>query len=92
MSEDLVSLVIDRNECIGFGECVSEDPAAVEIGDDGCAHALVAISPMLRRRRRATMGGASLGDPIHAQAAERSRQGRTSDASRMAIRAGDDVG
>lgn len=46
MIDNQVKLMIDRNECIGFGECVSEDPEAVELGNDGCARAiLAALSP-----------------------------------------------
>jgi ferredoxin len=48
MSNDQVTLLINRDACIGFGECVSEDPDAVSLGDDGCAHAL---RPTLERSR-----------------------------------------
>ena len=51
MSENQVKLVIDRNECIGFGECVSEDPDAVELGDDGCAHTIVVALDLQRAER-----------------------------------------
>jgi ferredoxin len=43
--------LIDGNECIGFGECVSEDPGAVELGTDGCAHAIVATLARSRAER-----------------------------------------
>lgn len=51
MSDDQVKLLIDGNECIGFGECVSEDPGAVELGTDGCAHAIVATLERSRAER-----------------------------------------
>jgi ferredoxin len=37
-----VRLVIDRDLCIGYGECMAEDPEAVELADDGCARPLMA--------------------------------------------------
>ena len=51
MIDNQVKLVIDRKECIGFGECVSEDPEAVILGDDGCAHAIVASLSAERAER-----------------------------------------
>jgi ferredoxin len=37
-----VRLVIDPDLCIGYGECVGEDPEAVRLDDDGCARPIVA--------------------------------------------------
>jgi ferredoxin len=51
MSDEMVRLEIDRNECIGFGECVSEDPDAVELGEDGCARVIVASLDSARAER-----------------------------------------
>lgn len=38
-----VKLIIDRDTCIGYGECVAEDPEAVELGGDGCARVILAV-------------------------------------------------
>jgi ferredoxin len=46
-----VTLVIDPDTCIGYGECVAEDPAAVELDAQGCARPLVATLPEERARR-----------------------------------------
>jgi ferredoxin len=46
-----VRLIIDPDLCIGYGECVSEDPAAVELGEDGCAHPLVHLISAERAQR-----------------------------------------
>jgi ferredoxin len=51
MSEDQVTLLIDRDECIGYGECVSEDPEAVALGEDGCARSIVATLDRARAER-----------------------------------------
>jgi len=51
MSDDQVTLRIDADQCIGFGECVSEDPDAVRLGDDGCAHAIVTTLDRARAER-----------------------------------------
>jgi ferredoxin len=32
---------IDPDACIGYGECVNEDPDAVALGPDGCARVRV---------------------------------------------------
>ena len=32
-----VKLIIDMDTCMGYGECVAEDPEAVELDQDGCA-------------------------------------------------------
>jgi ferredoxin len=36
-----VQLVIDADTCVGYGECVAEDPSAMELDDRGCARPLV---------------------------------------------------
>ncbi len=51
MSDDQVKLVIDRGLCIGYGECVSEEPDAVALGEDGCARVLVAALERPRAER-----------------------------------------
>lgn len=38
-----VKLVIDRDECVGYGECVAEDADAVALDGDGCARVLAAV-------------------------------------------------
>ena len=47
----LVTVEIDRNACIGYGECVTEDPDAVELDRDGCARLLVPNLEPARARR-----------------------------------------
>jgi ferredoxin len=37
-----VIIAIDADACIGYGECVTEDPDAVELDADGCARVLEA--------------------------------------------------
>jgi ferredoxin len=37
------TLVIDPDACVGYGECVAEDPGAVELDDQGCARVLIAV-------------------------------------------------
>lgn len=32
-----VTITIDADACIGYGECVAENPEAVELDDGGCA-------------------------------------------------------
>lgn len=34
-------LIVDPDVCIGSGECVAEDPAAIELDDSGCARVLI---------------------------------------------------
>ena len=46
-----VRLVINPELCIGYGECVAEEPAAVELGADGCAHPLVPLISAERAQR-----------------------------------------
>ena len=58
MSDDQVKLLIDGNECIGFGECVSEDPDAVELGAD------VARPNQYLRAAPKLWPGASYGDSV----------------------------
>jgi ferredoxin len=41
-------IIIDPDVCVGYGECIAEDAEAVELGDNGCAHALV---PLMTRER-----------------------------------------
>ena len=36
-----IQLIIDPDACVGYGECVAEDAAAVELDENGCARALV---------------------------------------------------
>jgi ferredoxin len=38
-----VTLTIDPGTCVGYGECVAEDAAAVELDEAGCARALLAV-------------------------------------------------
>jgi ferredoxin len=33
-------LIIDPDTCVGYGECVAQDPEEVALDDAGCAHAL----------------------------------------------------
>ncbi len=37
-----VRLIIDPDECVGYGGCVREDPEAVSLDDAGCARPLLA--------------------------------------------------
>jgi ferredoxin len=37
-----VRLIVDEDVCIGSGECVAEDPDAIELDDTGCARVLIA--------------------------------------------------
>lgn len=37
-----VHVIVDPDTCIGSGECVAEDPDAIEIDDSGCARMLIA--------------------------------------------------
>ena len=41
----------DPNACIGYGECVSEDPDAVELDSNGCARVLIAQLDADRAKR-----------------------------------------
>jgi ferredoxin len=36
-----VRLIVDPDVCIGSGECVAEDPEAIELDDTGCARVLI---------------------------------------------------
>lgn len=36
-----VRVMVDVDSCIGSGECVAVDPAAVQIDDTGCARMLI---------------------------------------------------
>jgi ferredoxin len=44
-------LIIDPDACVGYGECVAEDAAAVELDESGCARALVQLLPRDRAER-----------------------------------------
>jgi ferredoxin len=44
-------LIIDPDTCVGYGECVAEDPEAVRLDDAGCAHALHATLDADRAER-----------------------------------------
>ncbi len=46
-----VTLIIDPDTCIGYGECVTEDPEAVELAPDGCARVICATLDETRARR-----------------------------------------
>ena len=35
-------VVVDPDTCIGSGECVAEDPDAIELDDSGCARVKIA--------------------------------------------------
>jgi ferredoxin len=37
----MARLIVDPDTCIGSGECVAEDPDAIEIDDSGVAHVLI---------------------------------------------------
>jgi ferredoxin len=37
-----VHVIVDPDVCIGSGECVAEDPQAIELDDSGCARMLIA--------------------------------------------------
>jgi ferredoxin len=39
--EMTVRVEVDPDACIGSGECVALDPAAIEIDDEGCARMLI---------------------------------------------------
>jgi len=51
MSDDQVKLVVDRVLCIGYGECVGEDPDAVALDEDGCSHMIIASLARPRAER-----------------------------------------
>ncbi len=36
-----VRLIVDEDVCIGSGECVAEDPAAITLDDSGLARVLI---------------------------------------------------
>lgn len=44
----LVQLIVDPDACIGSGECVSLDPEAVDLDENGTA---IVIAPELEERR-----------------------------------------
>jgi ferredoxin len=44
-------LIIDPDTCVGYGECVAEDPEAVALDDAGCAQVLVATLDADRAER-----------------------------------------
>jgi ferredoxin len=46
-----VRLVIDPDLCIGYGECVGEDPDAVRLDGDGCAQPILAVLSAERAQR-----------------------------------------
>jgi ferredoxin len=46
-----VKLIVDEDGCIGSGECVAEDPDAIEIDDNGCARVLIATMDESRAQR-----------------------------------------
>ena len=46
-----VIVQIDRSLCVGYGECVAEDPDAVERDGDGCARSLHATLEGARAER-----------------------------------------
>jgi ferredoxin len=47
----MVQLIVDPDTCIGSGECVAEDPDAIEIDEDGCARVLLPEMDEARARR-----------------------------------------
>jgi ferredoxin len=47
-----VRLIVDEDVCIGSGECVAEDPDAIELDDSGCARVLI---PELEEERAANL-------------------------------------
>ena len=46
-----VRVIVDPDGCIGSGECVSEDPDAIEIDESGCARVLIAALDEARAQR-----------------------------------------
>jgi ferredoxin len=44
-------LIIDPDTCVGYGECVAQDPDAVALDDAGCAHTLQATLAAERAER-----------------------------------------
>jgi ferredoxin len=46
-----MQLIIDPDICVGYGECVAQDPKAVELDDGGCARARVALIAADRAER-----------------------------------------
>jgi ferredoxin len=46
-----MQLIIDPDTCVGYGECVAEDPEAVELDDQGCARPLLAVLDADRAQR-----------------------------------------
>ena len=43
-----VIVTVDRDTCIGYGECVAADPDVVQLGEDGCARV---VAPALDEER-----------------------------------------
>jgi ferredoxin len=46
-----MQLIIDRDTCVGYGECVAEDSDAVELDDHGCARAVTPVVSADRAER-----------------------------------------
>lgn len=46
-----VTITIDRDACIAYGECVATDPDAVELDSDGCGRVVTAQLDAERARR-----------------------------------------
>ncbi len=47
----MARLIVDEDTCIGSGECIAEDPAAIELDDHGCARVLIAELDEARAQR-----------------------------------------
>lgn len=45
-----VTVQVDPDRCVGYGECVAADPAAVELDAAGCARILLATLDADRAR------------------------------------------
>lgn len=46
-----VHVIVDEDTCIGSGECIAQDPEAVELDDDGVARVLLAEFDEARAKR-----------------------------------------
>jgi len=44
-------LIIDRDTCVGYGECVAQDAEAVELDHQGCARVRLASLDRARAER-----------------------------------------
>jgi ferredoxin len=47
----MARVIVDEDVCIGSGECVAEDPDAMEIDETGCARVLIPTMDEARATR-----------------------------------------